>query len=221
MFLIVAATEMEMRPFKRAGGDVGHELLVTGMGLMETTFSLTRRLARGIDGLEGVIHFGVAGAYLYEDGSGAEMLDICMAEEEVLGDFGICLPEKIERFVASAPELGVRDRFFLDKKLLIRASEALLDRNIKSRKGVFVTVNSVSGSKLRGDMFVGELGGLCENMEGAAVVRVCDGFSLPCLEIRCVSNVVEDRNAGNWQLKNACRLAGEAAAVVVRAFGDE
>ena len=214
MFLIVTATEMEMRPFRRAGGDVGHELLVTGMGLVETAFSLTRRLARGIDGLEGIIHFGVAGAYLHPDGSGAEMLDICIAEEEVLGDFGICFPEKIERFIA--PELGVRDCFPLDKKLLREASEVLSRSNIENRQGVFVTVNSASGIKQRGDIFIREFGGLCENMEGAAVARVCAGFALPCLEIRCVSNFVEDRNTGNWQLKEACRRAGEAAAVIAR-----
>lgn len=214
MFLIVTATEMEMNPFRRAGGDAGHELLVTGMGLVETTFSLTRRLGRGIDGLEGIINFGVAGAYLHLDGSGAKMLDICMAEEEILGDFGICMPGNIERFVA--PELGVRDRFPLDKKFIREASEVLSHNNIKSKKGVFVTVNSVSGSRQRGDIFVREFGGLCENMEGAAVAMVCAGFTLPCLELRCVSNFVENRHTGNWQLKEACRRAGEAAAVITQ-----
>lgn len=216
MFLIVTATEMEMRPFKRAGADAGHELLVTGMGLVETAFSLTRRLGRSTDGLEGVINFGVAGAYLHPDGSGAEMLDICMAEDEILGDFGICLPRRIERF--TAPELGVKDSFPLDKKLLRESSEVLSRKGIKNRKGVFVSVNSVSGSRQRGDMFVREFGGLCENMEGAAVVRVCSEFALPCLELRCVSNLVEDRNTGNWQLKEACRRSGEAAAVVARSL---
>ncbi len=211
MFLMVTATEMEMRPFRKAGGNAGHELLITGLGLVETTFSLTRRLARGTDALEGIINFGVAGAYLYPDGSGAEMLDICLAEEEIIGDLGICFPGNIERL--TAPELGVHDRFSLDKKLLNQASKALSRHNIKYRKGVFVTVNSVSGSRQRGNMFVREFEGLCENMEGAAVARVCAGFNLPCLELRCVSNFVEDRNTDNWQLKEACRRAGEAAAV--------
>jgi len=56
---------------------------------------------------------------------------------------------------------------------------------------------------------------LCENMEGAAVARVCQQFGLPLLELRCISNLVEDRNLQNWQLKQACTRCGEAAALIV------
>jgi len=49
-------------------------------------------------------------------------------------------------------------------------------------------------------------------MEGAAIALVCNTFNLPCAELRCVSNMVEDRNTANWQLEEAidkvCRVAG-------------
>jgi futalosine hydrolase len=64
-------------------------------------------------------------------------------------------------------------------------------------------------------MLAARFGGLCENMEGAAVARVCAAFDLPCLELRSISNRVEDRDTGRWRLKEACAKAGAAVARVL------
>jgi len=204
---------MEMQAFTRSCTAVtDFELLVTGVGPVETAFTLTSRLARSPENVAGIIHFGIAGAYLRSDEHGAGMLDICLAEEEILGDFGICHQDRIEPFVA--PELGIKDRFLLDNRLLEQTTVFLRQENIPYKRGRFVTVNCVSGTRRRGDMLADQFRGLCENMEGAAVARVCAGFNLPCLELRCISNFVEDRNTGRWKLKEACRRAGEVTAVV-------
>jgi futalosine hydrolase len=55
-------------------------------------------------------------------------------------------------------------------------------------------------------------------MEGAAVARVCKEFSLPCLEIRCISNMVEDRDQAKWQLQEACTQVGKAVATIAAGF---
>ncbi len=206
---------MEMRAFTAACPDMSpFETLVTGVGPMETSFSLTSRLASGTDNLQAVIHFGIAGAYLYSDDGGAGILDLCLAEEEVLGDLGICHQDRIEPFVA--PELGVIDHFTLDKQLLEQATTLFKQQGVVYTKGRFVTVNCASGSRKRGDMLVRQFQGLCENMEGAAVVRVCAAFNLPCLELRCISNFVEDRDPNRWRLKEACLRAGKTAALIGR-----
>ncbi len=213
MFLIAAATDMEMQAFTRSCTDAADfELLVTGVGPVETAFTLTSHLTRDPGKVQGIIHFGIAGAYLLPDDGGAGMLDICLAEEEILGDLGICHQDKIEPFVAA--ELGIKDRFPLDKRLLKKAAFFLQQEKIPYRTGRFVTVSCVSGTRRRGDMLADQFQALCENMEGAAVARVCAGFNLPCLELRCISNFVEDRNTGCWKLKEACRRAGEVAAQV-------
>ncbi len=213
MFLIVAATEMEMRAFRKAvSGSLSWEPLISGIGPVETAFSLTSRLERGRSGLQGVLTFGIAGAYHGTGGNGADMLDICLASEEILADMGICYSNGIEHF--SAPELGVRNRFSLDQKLLQDAATLLARKRIPFHRGRFLTVSCVSGTRKRGDMLADQFDGLCENMEGAAVARVCQAFRLPCLEIRCISNFVEDRDTGRWQLKEACTKAGTTAALV-------
>ena len=214
--LMTAATELEMQAFFDAGeGKSSVHCLITGIGSMETTLSLAGILHKQPE-IDCVLNFGIAGAYLENDTSvQAGLLDICLAEQEVFGDFGIQLEEKVERFGA---ELSVRDQFVFDRGLLSAAGRILRDVGIAYKQGNFVTVNCVSGTQRRGDQLGRQFRGLCENMEGAAVARVCEAFSLPCLEVRCISNMVEDRNRENWRLQEACVQAGRAAAAIAAGF---
>jgi futalosine hydrolase len=216
--LITAATDFEMQAFSSAMEEVAADrLLVTGIGPVETTLSLTCRLHKLTGQLTGVVNFGIAGSYPDNPvNSPAAMLDICLAEQEVLGDLGICLKDSFERFAVSG--LQVEDNFVMDQILLSQAGQALTGAGIVYRIGVFVTVNAASGTRQRGRILAREFSGLCENMEGAAVARVCQQFALPCLEVRCISNLVEDRNLEKWQLKQAVAGAGRAVAVIVKAL---
>ena len=214
-YLLTAATDFEMRAFAEAGGDVDHtRQLVTGIGPVETTLSLTCLLQEQLGRIDGVLNFGVAGAYP-DNGTelAAGLLDICLAEQEVLGDLGICLQDGFERFTSA--DLQVEESFILDQSLLTVAGRALDDTGTAYKSGTFVTVNCASGTRKRGQLLAREFQGLCENMEGAAVARVCKRFALPCLEVRCISNMVENRDLGNWKLKQAVARAGRAAAAII------
>ena len=217
-YLLTAATDFEMQAYLDAGGDVIHtRRLVTGIGPVETTLSLSCLLQNREAVVDGVLNFGVAGAYP-ENGIDlqAGLLDICLAEQEILGDFGICTLNGIERF--TSPDLQVEDSFVLDQSLLTAAEKALDETGISCKIGTFVTVSCASGTYQRGQMLGREFHALCENMEGAAVARVCRQFALPCLEVRSISNMVEDRNPKNWQLKQACAGAGRAAAAIIKSL---
>lgn len=209
MILLVAATEMEALPL--AGKTTGqpHELFVAGVGPLETAVRLTRRLCEGGQALSLVLNFGVAGAYA---GSGANLLDVCLAEREVLGDFGICHGERVASFDG---QLAGRTGFSLDPQYLAQASVLLEKQDYGCRKGVFVTVNGVTATARRGALLQAAHHGLCENMEGGAVARVCEEFAVPCLEVRCISNMVEDRNPANWQLASAVHRCGQVVSLLV------
>jgi len=227
MILAVAATEFEMSPLVQllAGGegrgpaDIAEpacRTLITGVGPVETTMRLTRYLEGRDPRIDCVINFGVAGAYVPETASPrgyAGLLDLCLAEREWLGDFGICYADRIEAF---DEQLGGPVGFSLDQSLLSRAEAILTRHGQPCRRGNFVTVSAASATKERGRMLAARFGGLCENMEGAAVARVCADFSLPVLEVRAVSNLVEDRDVSRWRLAAACGRAAEAAALLVR-----
>lgn len=215
MFLIVAATEFEMSPLLEAlaEGDYPSRTLVSGVGGVETATRLSRYLACSQEHFTAVINFGIAGAYLRPDG--AEMLDICVADTEVMGDLGVCFEGKMEYLDSS---LIGNIQFTLDTQLRKRATALLAARGFAVRTGAFISVNSVSGTRSRGDVLADYWQGLCENMEGAAVARVCKEFDLPCLEIRCVSNFVEDRDTTKWKIKEACQKAAHAATLLIKDF---
>jgi len=209
MILLVTATEMEAAPLRPQIPGRVFDFLVSGVGMVETSARLAGRLCAAEGKVSLVINFGVAGAYI---GSGAGMLDLCLAESEVLGDFGVCQEEKTVPFPA---DLGAGLQFPLEKSVLERAVGIFSRHGLPVKRGVFVTVNGVSATASRGAFLRKAWNGLCENMEGAAVVRVCAEFSVPCLEVRSVSNMVEDRNPASWQLAAASERCAEAVSLLV------
>ncbi len=214
MLLAIAATEFEMGPFLRRGDwqKKGCDTLITGVGPLETSVRLTRYLCENPGKIDRVVNFGIAGAYLGTDWE-CSLLDVCLAKREVLGDFGVCLKNKVEPL---AKEITGKAAFTMDAKLLGHAKKILKSNQISYLAGVFVTVNGVSGTRKRGDMLQREHNGLCENMEGGAVARVCTDFSLPLLEIRCISNFVEDRDLHRWKIKEACEKSATIASLCIK-----
>ncbi|MBC8318686.1 MAG: futalosine hydrolase [Desulfobulbaceae bacterium] len=212
MYLLAAATDMELAPVKKALSLCqGVDFLKTGVGPVNAAYSLARYLAENKGEIDGVINFGVAGAYL---DSGLNLLDVCLAESEILADLGICIAEVVDPF--DEETLDIQTEFDLSNPLFDRVRSFLQEANISFRHGPFVTVNCVSGTSSRGNMLRVAHKALCENMEGAAVARVCHGFGIDCLELRSVSNLVEDRDPSAWQLVEACEAAGLHAAQIVK-----
>ncbi len=214
MILAVAATDFEMGPFRRLldWQKIGCETYVTGVGSLEAGIRLTRYFCENPGTVDAVVNFGVGGAYL---GTTKEctLLDICLAEREILGDFGICFSDKMEPL---AKDISGPITFELDAQLLDRAVKILSEKSVAFAQGVFVTVNGVSATRQRGEMLQKVHNGLCENMEGAAIARVCADFSLPLLEMRCISNFVEDRDLSRWKLAEACQKSAEIAAECIK-----
>lgn len=216
MILAVAATEFEMEklfqcpewPMDKC------ETLTAGVGLLETAVRLSRCLQDSDHNFKAVVNFGVGGAYL-QPPSGAQigLLELCLAEREVLGDFGISYGDEMEPLPQELVGSGL---FHLDKRLYDFAGSVLEKHGQNFTSGTFITVNGVSGTRKRGDALGKKFHGVCENMEGAAVARVCEEFSIPMVELRCISNYVEDRNLAGWKLQEACIESGRMAALIIK-----
>lgn len=216
MILAITATDFEMAPFLREAPS-GCRPLVTGVGTLESGLRLSRYLEQNRREFTMALHFGVAGAYVDRvDGAAAALLDICIAEKEILGDLGIYFPRRIDEL---PEDIAPRKIFSLDGNLLEHGTAVLDTHGFSWHKGNFVTVNCASGTRQRGELLCRKYNGLCENMEGAAIARVCLEYDLPLLELRCISNYVVDRDLSGWRLVEAARKAGEAAALVGKACG--
>jgi futalosine hydrolase len=211
MLLVISSTRMELEPLRdHFRGDADFDFLVSGVGPVECAVNLTEYLARlAARPIAGVINVGLAGAY---PDTGILPLDICLAEHEVFGDIGVCLADRIAGLDSSfSPPLA----FPLDSELLTAAATLLRGAGINWRRGNFVTVASASGTTVRSRYLRDKFRAICENMEGAAVARVCQKFSLPFLELRCVSNMVVDREDQSWQTKEAVAACCRGARVVL------
>jgi futalosine hydrolase len=162
---------------------------------------------------------GCAGAY---PGSGLEIGDLALATTEVFVDTGVATPEgwRDLRYM----ELPLVDRhgirLFNDIPLSPRAADQALHtarRNgISLHRGAFLTVSTCSGALSRGNELSARFNGICENMEGAAVALTATRFGVDCLEIRAISNHVEDRDISRWDIPRAAAVAGDFLERLIR-----
>jgi futalosine hydrolase len=220
MHLVVAATQTEMDaygPMDQSSADSVHQL-VSGVGPMESGITLSRFLERHHTKIRSVVNFGIGGAYSSGPNHQLEVLDLCLAEREILGDFGICYGDRVEPFPQN--EFPAQSVFKLDPTLLAAAQSALSAETIDATVGTFVTVNGASGFKVRGDHFADRYGAICENMEGAALARACELFDLPLVEVRAISNQVEDRTDEVWPIAEAAARAAQAAKLIIQKLQD-
>lgn len=210
LLLLVCATPLEQNALPEQVRSLGSiSVLICGVGPVEATLSLTRFLAgTNSSSVTTVINFGVGGAY---PGSGLSQLDICFADREVLGDLAVCTREGMAELPDSLPL--VRD-FSMEKGLLAEAEQFCHQHGYPFRKGPFTTVCCTSGTAERGRVLRAKYNAVCENMEGAALARVCREFGLPFLELRAISNMVEERDLDGWQLEAAADRAAAFTAEI-------
>jgi futalosine hydrolase len=170
---------------------------------------------------EAVICFGSAGVY---PGNDLRIGDLLLASEEVYGDEGALTADGFLDMQALGLPLAERagekwfNRFPADPELLAHAQQLLvreLGRQRRVAVGPLVTVSACSGTTVGGAQLAARTGGLGENMEGAAIAQICVRLGVPWLEIRSISNLVEDRDPARWDLPVAAAVAQQAVRAVL------
>ncbi len=184
--------------------------MVSGMGKVNAAHAATLLIEKFSP--DKIILFGVGGAY---PSAGLSVGDIALAEKEAYGDEGVLTNQGFLKaeFIGIPLVKSGRRRFFnefpLDRKLVERAVESSLRvtryaspvTNVKS--GTFVTVSTCTGTRKRALELRNRFRAICENMEGAAVAHICTLYGTPMIEIRGISNIVEDRDKSKWDMKLA------------------
>jgi futalosine hydrolase len=203
-------------------GRVGDQPVIVipgGMGKTNAAQALTALVETR--GASGVVDFGVGGAY---PGSGLQPGGVALATAEIYGDEGVAAPagwlttEEIGIPLLQRESIRRYNRFPVDAALTAWAHGTLRDAGIDTTPGPFVTVSCCSGTTARGEEIARRFGAACESMEGAACAHVAALYDIPFLEVRGVSNLVEDRDLTRWKLRDAARAAAEAVVVLARAW---
>lgn len=186
--LLVAATSFEIQPFisyynsTELAKKHQVEVLVTGVGMVATAFSLGRKFSEEVFDL--AINAGIAGSF----------------KKNV--EIGETVVVKEDRFV----ELGAEDNdeFISIDKLGFGISTYLSSFNhasLESLKTVSgITVNKVHGRLSSIENTLNLFNPDIESMEGAAFLFACQQINVPAIELRTISNYVEPRNRSSWQI---------------------
>ena len=195
--LLVAATESEIEPtfsyinsLENAGSSNGNviHVLITGVGMTSTSFALGSALA--LTEYDLAINGGIAGAF---DRS-LKIGEVVWVSLDCFSELGA---EDGEDFL-SIDELGFGKSSI--KPLHLYKGSLVSVKQVRS-----ITVNKIHGNDESIYKIVERLNPQTESMEGAAFFYACNEVNLPCLQIRAISNYVERRNRGNWNIDLAIK----------------
>jgi futalosine hydrolase len=176
-------------------------LAVSGIGKVNAAVATTLLLERFSPGL--IINIGCGGAYRE---SGLQVGSLAVATAEVYGDEGVLTVDgwhSLELIgIPSVERKGNRysNEFPLSMQAAGRVFQFASSLGLPVKRGKFITVSTCSGTTHRGDELCRRFGGICENMEGAAIAHVSLLYDTPCLEVRGISNMVEDRDISKWDI---------------------
>lgn len=207
--LLLAATELEATLLASSR----FPLVVAGIGAVNTAHALTGYFATH-QKPSLVIQTGIAGAYVP---AGIPVGAVVLADTEIYGDLGVLTVDGWQPMEAvGIPLVAARDGrparfnyFPLDETLVARATG--IGGSLITRTGPFLTLSIVTGVRTLGDELHDRFGALCESMEGAAAAHVCALHDTPFLEVRGISNLVEDRDRSKWRIKEAAEAAQTVA----------
>jgi len=178
------------------------DVIITGIGSISTAYLLMKFVSAEV--YDFVIQVGIAGSYnkKLHIGSVVQVLNEQFADLGVedknkfvtLFEEGICLPDKLPY---SGGKLVNPGNF-----------ESGIIKDIPGVSGI--TVNCVSGSNETISLYRNKFNPDIESMEGAAFFYICIMENIPFLELRGISNFVEERNRKLWDIELAVKSSNEA-----------
>lgn len=196
---LVAATRMEIEPtllylseriYLRRHQRV--DTLVTGVGMMNTTYQLTRAFSRQKPTL--AIQAGIAGSFhpIYAPGM------VVSVKEELMGDLGV-FESGQWKDLFDMGFITADESPWLNKRLPNPHQELLRKSALESVRGI--TVNQVSTNPLMISAIRDKYMPVVESMEGAAFHYVCLQEKIPFIQLRGISNPVGERDKAKWKIQ--------------------
>lgn len=194
--LIVAATHMEIAaiPPSAAILDVQADVLITGVGMVATAYSLTKRLQQQQYDL--VLQAGVCGSFDQSIPLGT----VVYVNSDRYGDLGA---EDHDQYI------DIFDMDLVDKDIAPHTGGRLVnplqprDYHIHLPQVSGLTVNTVSGNTQTIARRAAQYDCTVESMEGAAFHYVCLQEGVAFAQVRSISNYVTPRDKSQWRMKDA------------------
>ena len=199
--VLATATEMEMNHFRntfKESNMVELEYCITGVGLIATTFHLQKTILGVKPDL--IIQVGLAGSF----STACTIGDAVAVKNEIIADMGVFERDGYKDIF----DLGLEnsDGFPYVKGHLINNDDALLNSTGLDSVNA-VSVNEISTSIEKIDLYANRYHASIETMEGAALHYVCLQHRTRFIQIRGISNFIGERDKSKWEIKKAMDAA--------------
>ncbi len=168
------------------------DILITGVGMVPT--AVFTSIVLGKNKYDAVINAGICGSFKPEIPIGT-LLNI---NADSLPETGA---ENGEHFLSLIDlNLLEQDEFPFSGGMLV--NESVFDSSLINglMKSTGVTVNTVHGNAQKIAAFIKRHKADVESMEGAAFMFSCKVHKMRYLQIRCVSNYIEERDQSKWNI---------------------
>ncbi len=192
--------EPELRRYKYENHSV--DVMISGIGSVSTAYMLMKFVAT--ESYDFIIQVGIAGSYNKKFPIGS----VVHVQNEQFADLGV--EDKNNYFTLFEKGIGSPDKLpYSGGKLLNPVSfDSGIIKDIPCVSGI--TVNTVSGSSETISLYRNKFKPDIESMEGAAFFYICIMENIPFLELRGISNFVEERNKKLWDVNLAVNSLNEA-----------
>jgi len=198
--LLIAATLIEINPFlqewKKGTIEMnGWELdvLITGIGLTATTYSLSKQIQSRKPDL--IIQAGVGGCFDRTRPLG----EVVVVKQEAIADQSVIELNQLKTLFDL--KLVPQDQFPYRNGWLVNKSAVLKKSQQKKVRGVSVNENTTDKKKCK--FYETTFSPVVESMEGAALHYVALREQIEFIQLRSFSNYIADRNKKRWDMKTS------------------
>jgi len=195
MLAATGAIETHVDFWEASVGSRNVHFIVTGVGMVATTFALTKILTQRSYDL--VLNVGIAGAISRE----LELTQVVKVSSDSFYEWGV---EDGDQFIPwHKMNIASADANLFRNGQLFNESAITQEFNLENVTGI--TVNRVHGNDVSIEILKATSPAAIETMEGAAVFYVCKSLNIPFVAIRSISNYVERRNRESWKINEAIK----------------
>jgi futalosine hydrolase len=174
-------------------GDKRIAYITSGIGMANAAHAATLLIEKFAPRM--VVLFGIGGAY---PGAGLRIGDVALAEKEIYADTGVLMEDGLRGIEYIGIPLLRRGRKEFYNDFPLESGLALRLSGGRVKPGVFLTVSQCTGTLRRAEGLRRKYRAVCENMEGASAAHTCARYGVPMIELRGISNMVEDRRPEAW-----------------------
>ena len=199
--LVIAATDRELSGLKEISftrPSLKVHTAVTGVGILPSTYAIMQLIARLKPDL--IIQVGIAGSFNPTLVLGTAVT----VRQEILADMGVYETDGYHDIF----ELGLAEENVppLEQGAIVNHHDHLIESASLPAVSA-VSVNEISTSAEKINVFAEKYKADIESMEGAALHYVCAMQQIPFIQIRGISNLVGERDKTKWKIPESMLAA--------------